>query len=256
MEELYHYGVKGQKRGVRRYQYEDGSLTPEGRVHYNVGPPRNSYTLKKGTTFYRTSSVEEKDVRKGAYVTPDPITAVYYQNDGIDDALDFRINEKNPEIYAVKIQNLDKVKVLKGKQVIDDLLSGKEKSRTAKIHNKLSNSGHYDGRSFLEKLNIKEELNKSGKLTDMDQTKAAYLIDHYLKTNKDDIYDKYKKLGYDAIEDPMDSMLEYYRPMIILNNEKFEVVEAGRKTAEQVLKEKKDVDDYLDEIEAKQKGNK
>lgn len=28
--ELKHYGIKGQKWGVRRYQNEDGSLTPEG----------------------------------------------------------------------------------------------------------------------------------------------------------------------------------------------------------------------------------
>lgn len=31
MNELYHYGVKGQKWGVRRYQYADGSLTPMGK---------------------------------------------------------------------------------------------------------------------------------------------------------------------------------------------------------------------------------
>lgn len=33
--ELYHYGIKGQKWGVRRYQYTDGSLTPAGKKRYN-----------------------------------------------------------------------------------------------------------------------------------------------------------------------------------------------------------------------------
>ena len=31
---LAHYGILGQKWGVRRYQNVDGSLTPEGRSHY------------------------------------------------------------------------------------------------------------------------------------------------------------------------------------------------------------------------------
>ncbi len=34
---LIHYGVPGQKWGVRRWQYEDGSLTPDGYIHYGYG---------------------------------------------------------------------------------------------------------------------------------------------------------------------------------------------------------------------------
>ena len=34
---LAHYGVQGQKWGVRRYQYQDGSLTPEGLKRYSRG---------------------------------------------------------------------------------------------------------------------------------------------------------------------------------------------------------------------------
>lgn len=33
-DELYHHGVKGMKWGVRRYVNSDGSLTSEGREHY------------------------------------------------------------------------------------------------------------------------------------------------------------------------------------------------------------------------------
>ena len=32
---LAHHGIKGQKWGIRRYQYPDGTLTPEGKLRYN-----------------------------------------------------------------------------------------------------------------------------------------------------------------------------------------------------------------------------
>ena len=34
-DELKHYGIKGMKWGVRRFQNSDGSLTPEGRKRYD-----------------------------------------------------------------------------------------------------------------------------------------------------------------------------------------------------------------------------
>ena len=35
-DELYHWGIKGQKWGIRRYQNEDGTLTKEGKERYRV----------------------------------------------------------------------------------------------------------------------------------------------------------------------------------------------------------------------------
>ena len=34
---LKHYRTPGSKNGVRKYQYEDGTLTPAGKIHYGVG---------------------------------------------------------------------------------------------------------------------------------------------------------------------------------------------------------------------------
>lgn len=44
---LIHYGTPGQKWGVRRYQNEDGSLTPEGYIHYGYGKGKNSSSMYK-----------------------------------------------------------------------------------------------------------------------------------------------------------------------------------------------------------------
>ena len=63
-DELCHSGIKGQKWGVRRYQNEDGSLTPEGRKRYGVGERVRS-ALSKGNSYakdgaYKTASTAKK----------------------------------------------------------------------------------------------------------------------------------------------------------------------------------------------------
>jgi len=47
IEDLQHWGIKGMKWGVRKYQNKDGSLTDEGRRHYGVGEPRDSAQAAK-----------------------------------------------------------------------------------------------------------------------------------------------------------------------------------------------------------------
>ena len=37
--ELYHFRTPGSKNGIRRWQNKDGSLTPEGYIHYGITPP-------------------------------------------------------------------------------------------------------------------------------------------------------------------------------------------------------------------------
>ena len=58
--ELYHWGIKGMKWGVRRYQNKDGSLTPAGKIRYAEVSDKKistnsdgSSTIPKGFVFNR-----------------------------------------------------------------------------------------------------------------------------------------------------------------------------------------------------------
>ena len=68
-EELYHYGIKGQKWGVRRYQNDDGSLTPSGKKRYSDDSQLNSIkrneTPKKGLIQKRKDRLMERYIAKG-----------------------------------------------------------------------------------------------------------------------------------------------------------------------------------------------
>ena len=55
--ELYHHGIKGQKWGIRRYQYADGTYTPAGRKRYSVS--QSSSNAQRVTTMM---SMKVKDV--------------------------------------------------------------------------------------------------------------------------------------------------------------------------------------------------
>ena len=62
MEELYHHGIKGQKWGVRRYQYADGSVTPAGAKRYYTN--RNEPTIKRVSSLAGMKATELTNIAK------------------------------------------------------------------------------------------------------------------------------------------------------------------------------------------------
>ena len=44
--DIFHFGILGQKWGIRRFQNEDGTLTPAGRERYGAGDPRGDSNIR------------------------------------------------------------------------------------------------------------------------------------------------------------------------------------------------------------------
>lgn len=59
-DELYHSGVKNMKWGQRRYQNEDGSLTPLGRIHYGYKKKKTEKKRKENLEKARAAKAEKK----------------------------------------------------------------------------------------------------------------------------------------------------------------------------------------------------
>ena len=131
MAHLKHHGIKGQKWGVRRFQNKDGSLTAEGRKHYNkgsninelLGPKDKSYNLDKwGTSpdnnlliIAGLSGSGKSTLARNLKNTNDAIRIeldLYYENPKKDynhdksKAFNKYLNEKVPE-YNKIINNFD-----------------------------------------------------------------------------------------------------------------------------------------------------
>ena len=69
-DELYHFGIKGQKWGVRRYQNKDGSLTNAGKKRYDDGSVASTKKVSKHRLYlekkYREKGMSEAEAAKAA----------------------------------------------------------------------------------------------------------------------------------------------------------------------------------------------
>ena len=65
--DLCHYGVRGQKKGHRRFQNEDGSLTTLGRQHYGIGEQIRGAYLKATKKERAAARKEKSDIDQAMY---------------------------------------------------------------------------------------------------------------------------------------------------------------------------------------------
>lgn len=112
-----HFGIKGQKWGHRRYQNSDGSLTPAGRDHYNVGAAR-------------ISAREEANYKLGKhrYALGKKIVKNNSEINRLKEEYEYSTNPKDSASYAKRINSLSKANSKYGKRIkaIEEEMEGNE----------------------------------------------------------------------------------------------------------------------------------
>ena len=240
--ELYHFGIKGMKWGIRRYQNKDGSLTDEGRRRLGIKEYEDEHDkdiiIKKGTTASRVvdtsryaeygdpnvggSKERQKKYVKDILDADRKLEQKYLSVDGVKNS--GRENGKDyylrwftndgyePDNAQVTMYELKKdAKIASGKQVVDALI---EEVGTMEITKMLQNGS---GISSLA----------------MDYTTDRYLFN---TVNK-----RFIDKGYDGVEDINDPDTDM--PIIMFNSSKNlgnpTYIQSGRKSIEEYLRKHK-----------------
>ena len=88
---LAHFGIKGQKWGIRRYQNEDGTLTPEGKRRYYEQYKNEADLYEKQVKRFDT---QLKDLKKNGYKAKS-----YFDDDELGDAIVKEYGKKAADEY-------------------------------------------------------------------------------------------------------------------------------------------------------------
>ena len=176
-DELYHFNVKGSHWRERRYQNEDGSLTPLGRIHYGVGKARKAYNDAANRAWNSmVTSYKRKHLNK---MTQEELASELKRQQALS-----AISEEKRK------QKLAKRDTERAKKVVGDILEGGVKTISAKAFNTLA-SKIFDKKNPAVK-NLADVLtDESATIQEIREAKEKY--ETAIKYNREKAYNEYVK---------------------------------------------------------------
>lgn len=179
--ELYHYGVKGMKWGVRRYQNKDGTLTNEGLKRKQKV---KGYDIPKGATLYRAVRNASTGFMNRGYTYVNNTDKYYKHSFHTSEGFESFDND-------IKLKTTRKLKIASTDDYVDALI----KANGIKID------------SYLK--DVPDEMIKKGRDVVANYLPGDLTLGDY-GTNK--IFNKtieyLKKSGYDGVIDPADGAVQ------------------------------------------------
>ena len=255
--ELTHWGIKGMKWGVRRYQNKDGTLTAAGKERYYT---ESSLDIKTNSDGSRTVPKGFKFNRVGQDQIDINASGALYVSYGQKDASRY-VKSLGPTLmgkllgeYGTTVQHLSVREPIKiPNESTTNIELSKMLLENPKLLQKYNDSlyslvytGSFDKNVTKRDLDYIIDNPNSDSAKKMTYTISSFFGDPNFSKETSAIYSRFRELGYDALPDYHDIMSGTSETaMVIFNPEKIKMT-SGIRITKETMKEAKE---YLKQFE-------